>query len=378
MQPPSFTTTAVHQRRPARAYGPGLCAPLDRSTAFEGTGGPGYARLANPTAEAVAAAIASLERMESGLLFSSGTAAATAVVLALVPLGGTLVAARELCADSVQLLQHEAPRLGRRVELVDVDDLESWRRALARGASAAFVESLSNPGLRVADLPAIAGLARAAGAVSVVDSTLATPWNVRPAEHGCDLVIHSASKYLNGHSDVIAGAVAGAETLVGEVRRVQWTTGACLDPGAAALLGRGLRTLPLRMRAHNRNGLQVARHLEAHPAVDRVLHPLLDSHPDAALGQRLLGGSGVVLVRLRGGAPHARAMLDELKLIRQVPTLGGLETLAFLPADADMDGAIRLSVGVEDANDILADLDRALAVAQDPAENAPVGAGGPW
>lgn len=378
MPPPSIATLAVHPRRPTDACGPGLCAPVDRSTAFEGAGGPGYARLANPTVDAVAAAIASLERMESGLLFSSGTAAATAVVLALVPHGGTLVAARELCADSVQLLQHEAPRLGRRVELVDVDDLESWRSALARGASVAFFESLSNPDLRVANLPAIAGLARAAGAVTVVDSTLTTPWNVRPAEHGCDLVIHSASKYLNGHSDVIAGAVAGPEALVGEVRRVQWATGACLDPGAAALLGRGLRTLPLRMRAHNRNGLQVARHLEAHPAVDRVLHPLLESHPDAALGRRLLGGSGVVLVRLHGGAAHARALLGELALIRHAPTLGGLETLAFLPADAELDGAFRLSVGVEDAEDIVADLDRALAATGDRTAVAASGAGGPW
>jgi cystathionine beta-lyase/cystathionine gamma-synthase len=369
----SLATMAVHPPPPARTAGSGLCAPVDRSTAFEGAGEPGYSRLANPGVEAVAAAVAALERMEAGLLFSSGTAAATATVLALVPPGGTVVAARELCSDSAHLLAREMPRLGRNVALVHVDDLEGWRRALAGGASLAFLESVSNPDLRVADLPAVAELARAAGAATVVDSTLSTPVNLRPGDHGCDLVLHSASKYLNGHSDVIAGSVSGPERLVGRVRRVQWATGACLDPAAAALLARGLRTLHLRMRTHNRNGLAVARFLEGHPEVDRVLHPLLESHPDAALARRLLdGGSGMLLVRPRGGAARARRLLGALRLIRPAPTLGGLESLAFLSGDERAGGALRLSVGVEDVDDIVADLDQALTAGpiRRPAEAA--------
>jgi cystathionine beta-lyase/cystathionine gamma-synthase len=361
MRPRSTATLAVHPPDPARVIGDGLCAPVYRSTAFAGAGEPGYSRLANPGVEAVAAAIAEMERSDAGLLFSSGTAAVTAVVLALAPPGGTVVAAREVCADSTHLLARELPRMGRHVVFVPVADLDAWRRAFAGGGSVAFLESLSNPGLRVADLDAVAAAARDAGAVTVVDSTLATPVNLRPRNHGCDVVVHSASKYLNGHSDVIAGSVSGPESLVARVRRVQWATGSCLDPGAAALLARGLRTLPLRMGAHNRNGLSIARFLQGHPEVDWVLHPLLESHPDTRVAHRLLaGGSGMVLVRPRGGAERARLLLGALRLIRPAPTLGGLESLAFLPGDERTQGALRLSVGVEDADDIIADLDHAL------------------
>ncbi len=360
MRPRALATTTVHPQR-ARDGADGLCPPVERSTAFCGDE-PGYSRLANPYVEAVAASVAGLEGTEAGLLFSSGTAAAAAAVLALVPPGGRVAAARELCADSRHLLAGEAARLARGVAWVDVDDVDGWRRALADGAAVVFVEAVSNPDLRVADLPALSALARAAGAVVVVDSTLATPVNLRPAEHGCDLVLHSASKYLNGHSDVIAGAVCGPERLVARVREVQWTTGACLDPAAAALLARGLRTLHLRMRAHNENGLAVAAHLAEHPEIERVVHPWLGSHPDAALARRLLdGGSGMILAHPRGGRDRARRVLAELELVRPAPTLGGLESLAFLPDDDRAGDAVRLSIGVEDPADIAADLDRALA-----------------
>ena len=353
----SPATLAVHPPEPSGVAGGGLCAPVYRSTAYDGAGEPGYSRLSNPGVDAVAAGVAELEGAEAGLLFSSGTAATTAVLLALVPAGGTLVAAREVCADTAHLLDHEISRLGRAVRSVPVEDLDAWRRALAAGASLALVESLSNPGLRVADVAAVSEIARSAGAVTAVDSTLATPVNLRPLEHGAGLVLHSASKYLNGHSDVIAGAVCGPGSLVARVRRVQWATGSCLDPGAAALLGRGMRTLHLRMQAHNRNGLLVARFLQGHPEVDSVRHPLLESHPDAAVARTLLrGGSGMVLLRPGGGAERARRLVGALRLVRAAPTLGGLETLAFLPGD---DG-LRLSVGVEDPDDIVADLDRAL------------------
>ena len=273
--------------------------PVYRSTAYDGAGEPGYSRLSNPGVDAVAAGVAELEGAEAGLLFSSGTAATTAVLLALVPAGGTLVAAREVCADTAHLLDHELSRLGRAVRSVPVEDLDAWRHALAAGASLAFVESLSNPGLRVADLAAVSEIARSAGAVTAVDSTLATPVNLRPLEHGADLVLHSASKYLNGHSDVIAGAVCGPGSLVARVRRVQWATGSCLDPGAAALLGRGMRTLHLRMQAHNRNGLLVARFLQGHPEVE------LGPAPSARVAPGRRGGAHPSARRLRDGAASA-------------------------------------------------------------------------
>ncbi len=356
----SPATLAVHPPEPGRVAGGGLCAPVYRSTAYDGAGEPGYSRLSNPGVEAVAAGLAHLEHTEAGLLFSSGTAAITAVLLGLVPPGGTVVSAGEVCTDTTHLLKHQLPRLDRRVRFVPVADMDAWCDALAAGASLAFVESLSNPGLRVADLGAISAIARRAHALTAVDSTLATPINLRPIEHGADVVLHSASKYLNGHSDVIAGAVCGSTSLVARVRRVQWATGSCLDPGAAALLGRGMRTLHLRMQAHNRNGLLVARFLQGHPEVDSVRHPQLESHPDAAVARTLLrGGSGMVMLRPAGGAERTRRLVGALRLVRAAPTLGGLETLAFLPGDA-ADGGLRLSIGVEDPDDIVADLDRAL------------------
>lgn len=355
----SPATRSVHPPEAGGVAAAGLCAPVYRSTAYDGAGEPGYSRLSNPGVDAVAAAVAGLEGAAAGLLFSSGTAAITAVLLGLVPPGGTVVAAREVCADTAHLLRHELPKLGRHVRLVSVADLEEWNDAFAAGASLAFVESLSNPGLRVADLAAVSAIARSANALTAADSTLATPVNLRPLEHGADVVLHSASKYLNGHSDVIAGAVCGPRPLVARVRRIQWATGACLDPGAAALLGRGMRTLHVRMQAHNRNGLLVARFLQGHPEVESVRHPLLESHPDAAVARRLLdGGSGMVTLHPAAGADRTRRLVGALRLVRTAPTLGGLETLAFLPGDG-RDG-LRLSIGIEDPDDIVADLDHAL------------------
>jgi cystathionine beta-lyase/cystathionine gamma-synthase len=389
---PRLSTLAVHagiDRAPVAP--PGMTTPIFQSSTFElsrtayddieSTGGANivwYTRLGNPTLDAAATAVASLEAADGALLFSSGMAAITATLEALVPAGGRIVAASALYGDTYAVLDDLASDRGCQVELVALDDLDAWGRALAGGADVAYTESLSNPMLRVADLPEIASLAQSAGAHLVVDSTFATPINLRPVEHGAAVVLHSATKYLNGHSDLIAGTVVGRSAPLEEIRRRAVRTGGCLDPHAAFLLARGLRTLALRMDRHNANGLAVAKRLERHSEIEAVHYPLLPSHPDRALAERLLdGGSGIVTIVVRGGDERALRLLDELRLIRQATSLGGLESLASTPFNTShvalsagdrermgiLPGTIRLSIGLEDAEDVIADLEQALEAA---------------
>jgi methionine-gamma-lyase len=365
-----------------------MTTPVFQSTAYEldeaayddisRTGGTEtwwYSRLGNPTVDAVAAKLAALEGAESGLAFSSGMAAITTTIMYCTPSGGRIVAARELYGETFTLLASFLPTAGRTVSFVPVDDLEGWRRELA-GADLAYVETLSNPMLRLADLPAIAGLASAAGAMSVVDNTFASPFNLRPLDHGFDLVLHSATKYLNGHTDLMAGAVVGPGARIAEIRALAKTFGGCLDPNAAATLSRSLKTLVLRMQRHNENALAIARWLAGHPEIEAVAYPMLDSHPDAALAARLLrGGSGIVTLRARGGNERAGAFMYSLRLISQATSLGGVESLISAPYNTShrqlsteecaaigiLPGTLRLSVGIEDVGDLIADLDDALA-----------------
>jgi cystathionine beta-lyase/cystathionine gamma-synthase len=341
-----------------------------------------YTRLGNPTVDAVAAKVAALEGAESGLVFASGMAAITSTVMTVLEPGGRIVAARELYGETFALFDGVLPAAGRSVSFVAIDDLDGWRRGLP-GADVVYVEALSNPMLRVANLPAIAALARAAGATSVIDSTFASPVNVRPLEHGFDLVVHSATKYLNGHSDLVAGVVVGSHERIAAIRTVAKTFGGCLDPAAAAKLDRSLKTLVLRIERHNDNALAIARWLQSNDEIEAVAYPLLDSHPDVGLATQLLrGGSGIVTLRVRGGDARAAAVMDALQLIAQATSLGGVESLISAPhntshrqLDAEqlaaigiLPGTLRLSVGVEDVGDLIADLERALAVTAARAE----------
>jgi cystathionine beta-lyase/cystathionine gamma-synthase len=385
----TLATLAIHADRAGPALWPrGISTPIFQSSTFEldgaayadieQTGGKRtwwYTRLANPTVDGVARTLAALEGAEEALLFSSGMSAISTTLLALVPPGGRVVAGRGVYGGTHVLLERFAD-FGREAALVDVDDHAAWHRESASGADVLYVETLSNPLLRVADLPALARLARSNGALLVVDSTFTTPVNVRPVEHGADIVLHSATKYLNGHCDLVAGAVAGRSDLVDRVHERAITLGGCLDPHAAFLLGRGLRTLVLRMERHNANAAIVAAWLERHPDVEAVSYPFLDSHPDYALAHRLLAGaSGVVTFRVRGGDERAGRLLDRLHLFRQAISLGGVESLASAPYNTShavlssqergragiLPGTVRLSVGIEDVDDLLADLDEALA-----------------
>ena len=399
-RPPGPSTLAVHgPRAPQRPVPATVVGPVHRGTTYpldaaglddvEATGGEGtwyYGRLRNPTNARVAAAIAALERAPAGEVFASGMAAIGTMLTALVPPGGRLVAAAELYGDTRALLEGEWAAAGRRVTYVDVADLDGMTRALRDGADALLVEALSNPMLRVADLPRLAELAHAGGATAIVDATFASPVNVRPYELGFDVVLHSATKYLNGHTDLIAGAVAGHEHLVARVRALAAQRGATLDPGGAYLLERGLKTLVVRMERHNANGLAVATWARGHADVAAVAYPLLDDHPDRELARRVLsGGSGMVTITVAGDPGRGRRLLGELRLIAHAASLGGVESLACLPSatsHATLSEAerrhqgiaantVRLSLGIEDAGDLVADLESALARS---ARTAPIGA----
>ncbi len=391
---PGSSTAAVHGgRAAARPWPRGTSTPIFQSSTFEldqaayediiATGGEEtwwYTRLGNPTVDAVAARIAALEGAQDAVIFSSGMAAVATAILAVTPPGGRVVAARELYGDVFDLLRQTIADTGRTLEFVALDDFDGWQRQLS-GADAMYLETLSNPMLRVADLPILAELAHDAGAIAVVDSTFTSPINLRPLEHGFDLVIHSATKYLNGHSDLIAGAVVGERTHIDPIRRLAVRLGGCLDPGAAARLDQNLKTLALRVERQNENAAQLAHWLESHREVEAVSYPMLDSHPDVGLARRLLsGGSGMVTFRVRGGDGRAGEVMNQLCLAVQATSLGGVETLISAPHNTShlglsqqqreaigiLPGTLRLSVGIEDIGDLIDDLDRALSRTRAP------------
>ena len=369
VESPRFGTLAVHdsgELAPSRPLTPALV----RSSAFLPGGGWSYSRLGNPTVTVLEGRLAGLDRAERSLACSSGSAALTCSLLTLVPLGGRVVAASQICADSAHVLVDEMGRLGRGVVFCDLDDLGAWQRELAHPlATVAFAEAIANPSLRVADIPALARVAAVCEAVLVIDGTVATPANLSPLALGADLVLHSAGKYLNGHSDLVAGVASGSEQLIESIRATVRTIGCPISPDDAALLLRGLLTLDVRMQRHNQSGLAVAEWLAAHPQVRSVGYPLLDGSPDIERSRALLdGGSGVLLVEPVGGAARVRALAGRLRTIQSAPTFGGVESLIALAepgprwAHGIPAGSFRLSVGLEHVDDLLDDLDRGLAM----------------
>ncbi|MBK7645431.1 MAG: PLP-dependent transferase [Planctomycetes bacterium] len=385
-----FATRCIHAGYRASPASPAVVAPLVTSTTFllddasyahmlAGRADEAliYTRLGNPTLDVVQERLASLEGTEHALVFASGMAAIHAALLACLPRGGGIVAHRELYGSTWDLMVNVLAPYGIRTTLVDLDDPKARKEALAQHKpQVVYCESVSNPTLHVADLPAIASDAHAVGARMLVDATFASPALQRPAEFGVDLVIHSATKYLGGHSDLTAGVVAGREEDLRGVYRWLQLAGGCLDPHSAALLERGLKTLPLRMRAHCANASALARHLAAHPKVAQVLHPSLAAHRSHATAKRVLPDFGGMLsFVVKGGDEAALRCVRALELALEASSLGGVETLVSLPfntsharftpaqrAEAGMPpGFVRVSVGVEDLADLVADFDQALA-----------------
>ena len=329
----------------------------------------------NPNQIQVAKKYALLEGAEDAIFLASGMGATALAHLAVLRPGDHLVSSSWIYGGTQHLFDEELGRLGIDITYVRPDQPRLWRRSVRKATRAIFVETPTNPLMRVVDLGPVAHVAREFGLALLVDATFASPINFRPLEHGADIAITSATKYLNGHSDVIAGAVAGSPSFVEEVNRLMRLWGQAIDPHAAWLVDRGMRTLALRMARHNANGAAVAEWAASHPAIATVHYPGLPSHPDHAYAKAVLDGfGGMVGLELAGGPKAAERMLKRIKLVTHAPSLAGVETLVSEPrytshkgistedraALGIPDGFLRLSCGIEDADDIIADLGQAL------------------
>lgn len=335
-----------------------------------------YARNTNPTLAAFEEKVRVLEGAEAATSFASGMAAISNTLFALLAKGDRVVSIRDTYGGTNKIFNDFLPRWGVEATLCDTTDHETIEAALRGGARALYLESPTNPTLHVLDLARLAAAGRDAGATVVVDNTFATPINQSPLELGADLVLHSATKYLGGHSDALGGVVCGSADLVRRVFHFREITGATLDPAAAFLLSRGMRTLELRVERQNANALAVAEFLESHPAVEAVFHPGLASHPGHEIASRQMRGFGGMLsFSLKGGLDAVRRVLPRLELAHLAASLGSVGTLVGPPATTSHvelgpaeraaagipEGLVRYSVGIENAADLTRDLERALA-----------------
>jgi cystathionine beta-lyase/cystathionine gamma-synthase len=375
-----FSTTAIHglpQRRPDWAP---IAPSLQQSSTFVNPVGSEdevlYSRYGNnPNQLALAKKYALLEGSDEAIFVASGMGATALAHLAVLRPGDHLISSSWIYGGTQHLFDQELARFGIDVTYVNPEQPRHWRKAVRKATRAIFVESPTNPLMRVIDLGPIAYAAEEEGLALLVDATFASPFNFRPLEHGADVVITSATKYLNGHSDVIAGAVAGSPSLVEEVNRLMRLWGQAIDPHAAWLIDRGMRTLGLRMERHNANGLAVARWAESQEGIAKVHYPGLPSHPDHEYASKVLHGfGGMVGLELKGGVKAAERLLKRLKMIAHAPSLAGVETLVSEPRLTSHksigtegrakigipDGFLRLSCGIEDADDIIGDLEQGL------------------
>jgi cystathionine gamma-lyase len=338
-----------------------------------------YSRTANPTRDALQASVMNLEGGAAGFAFSSGLAA-SATIVDLLDSGSHIVAMHDLYGGSYRLFENVRKRsAGHDVAFVDLTDLGALEAALRPNTRMIWVETPTNPLLKIVDLAAVAALAKKRGIMTVCDNTFATPYLQNPLEHGFDLVVHSTTKYLNGHSDAIGGAAVirhGADELREKLTYLQNAVGGVPGPFDSFLTLRGIKTLALRMERHCFNALAIAKYLEAHPKVERVIYPGLASHPQHALAKRQMHGGfgGIISAVLRGGLEDARGFLERCHLFALAESLGGVESLiehpalmthASLPAPMRAklgisDSLVRLSVGVESVDDLIAELKDAL------------------
>ncbi|HZM27315.1 MAG TPA: PLP-dependent aspartate aminotransferase family protein [Gemmatimonadales bacterium] len=374
-----LSTTAVHGVIHRRAeWSPVAPAIVQSSTYINPVGSDEpvlYAGDGNtPTQLAVAQKYAALEGAEAAVMVASGMAATALAHLAVLRPGDHLISSRWIYGGTQRLFDEELARFGIGITYVSPDEPRLWRKSVRKETRAIFVETPTNPLIRVVDLQPILKIAKEFGLALLVDGTFASPMNFRPLEHGADVVITSATKYLNGHSDVIAGAVAGSASFVDEVSRLMRLWGQAIDPFAAWLLDRGLRTLSVRIERHNANGLAVAQWAAKQKWIDKVHYPGLRAHPDHTVAARVLGGfGGMIGLQLSGGPPAAERFLSRLRVVIHAPSLAGVESLISEPRLTSHvhlspeqratlgfpDGFVRLSCGIEDADDIIADLEQA-------------------
>jgi cystathionine beta-lyase/cystathionine gamma-synthase len=375
-------TKLIHSGEPAPLIGGAVSIPVFQSATFEYHGEPSYhdlkyIRLNNtPNHIALHKKLAALENAESALVTASGMAAISTAILTVLAAGDHLLAQDCLYGGTYDFILRDLPAFGISFDFISGNDPGSWREKLRPTTKAVFVETMTNPLLDVGDLEGIVAFAEEHKLVAMIDNTFATPMNFRPPEWGFDLSLHSCTKYLNGHSDLVAGAVIGRTDLVEKITHKLNHLGGSLDPHACVLLHRGIKTLGVRVTYQNRSALEIARFLDSHQAVNKVNYPGLETHPDHERASRLFEGfSGMMSFELEGGLEAAERFMQKTNLPIIAPSLGGIETLMTRPATTShsgltpaerqrlgvSDGLIRLSVGIEATEDLIEDFDQALA-----------------
>jgi cystathionine beta-lyase/cystathionine gamma-synthase len=340
-----------------------------------------YTRYGNPTNTVAERRIAELEGVDAALTFASGMGAITTTILALLKSGDHIVAQRDIYGGVTKFFTQWLPKLGIETTFVETTSHEEHGRAIQPNTKLLYLESPTNPTLRVVDLKAAANLSKHHGLISMIDGTFGTPINQHPADYGIDLIMHSGTKYLSGHTDLICGVVAGPGNLIEKIHGTRTTLGNCMDPHASWMLARGLKTLAVRVARQNENALQVAQFLEQHAKVRRVHYPFLKSHLQYEIAkEQMSGGGGIVTFEVKGSGEDARRASESMRLFTLAPSLGGVESLVSIPvltSHAMIEPAhrvqmgvteqmIRLSVGIEDVNDLIADLDHALEAVRAP------------
>ncbi|MCS7179445.1 MAG: aminotransferase class I/II-fold pyridoxal phosphate-dependent enzyme [Anaerolineae bacterium] len=387
-----WSTRAVHAGEDKRKPYSALTIPIVQTSTFtfansseilefmhsKRNGGPPprdeYSRYSNPTLRMAEHKLAALEGGERALLFASGMAAIATTLLALLSQGDHLLMVSDGYHRTTELARTYLSCWGIETTFVPIDQPERWEVALRPNTRLMFTETPTNPYLRVMDLRALVDFARRHQLLTIVDSTFATPVNLRPLEYGVNLVIHSATKYLGGHNDLLAGVVIGPAEILNQIEKLRGILGTISNPNEAYLLIRGLKTLALRIQRQNENGQRVAEYLASHPRVCRVYYPSLPSHPDHAVACRQMSGfGGVVSFEIDGDFARTARFIDLLRIPYIGPTLGGVESVVQQPAalfsldpreraEAGIrDNLVRYSLGIEDANDLIGDLEQALA-----------------
>jgi cystathionine beta-lyase/cystathionine gamma-synthase len=334
-----------------------------------------YSRYENPTVVAVEQKLAAVDEAEASLTFSSGMAAISTALFGLLQAGDEVVCASAIYGGTFHVIEHLLPRFGVTRRFVSLDDLRDPARVIGPKTRIVWFETPINPTLRCVDIATIAAACRQAGVTSVIDNTFASPINQRPLAMGIDISMQSATKYLNGHSDVTGGVLSGKHDLIDRLSKTRRLLGGVLDPQPAYALSRGLKTLPLRVARHNANAMALASALEGHPRLAAVHYPGLTSHPDHEIARKQMSGfGGVVCIDVKGGQSAAYEVFDKLAIVKRAASLGGAESLCSLPVltsqyglnDAELEkagvtrGMMRLSLGLEDVEDLIEDLQQAL------------------
>jgi cystathionine beta-lyase len=374
-----LSTTAIHGGENRPTPGTGVSAPLVQSVNYAQEPGSSdllYTRYGNtPNADRVQKRLALLEGAEAALVLSSGMGATACAMLALLRPGDHLISSSWIYGGTRKLFTEDLIGMGIEVSFVNPLEPRAWRKGLKKNTRVIFLESPVNPTCRVLELSSLQSLAHAQGIALVIDSTMASPVNFRPIEHGVDVVIHSATKYLNGHHDILAGVVCGNEPFIDEVRRKMMVWGQAPDPFACWLLERGLKTLDVRVKRQNENAMRIAEWCSSRPEIAKVHYPGLPSHPDHEIAKTLLDGfGGMLAIELKGGGPATLRFVKKLQVFTHAASLGGVDSLVIEPRYSSHehltpeerqkngipDGFLRVSVGIENAEDLIADIEQAL------------------